>query len=106
VVIVVIVTDGQENSSKEFKLAQVKDMIEHQRADYNWQFTFLGADANAFADGAALGIGAHATAQYNPLNTQGAYLAASGAVSATRCAVAAGKDADLGYTEDQRDDMT
>ena len=40
-VIFVVMTDGLENSSKEFTKAQIKEMIERQQHDYNWQFTFL-----------------------------------------------------------------
>lgn len=47
-VIFVTLTDGQENASKEFKLAQIKTMITHQTEKYNWQFLFLGADQNSF----------------------------------------------------------
>ncbi len=41
-VVFVIVTDGQENSSKEYKKPQIKQLIEMQRYIYKWQFTFLG----------------------------------------------------------------
>lgn len=46
-VLVFIMTDGQENSSSEFSLrtggqARVKDMVEHQREKYGWEFVFLG----------------------------------------------------------------
>lgn len=41
-VVVVTVSDGQNNSSKEFTQEQVKNMIQHQENVYSWQFTFLG----------------------------------------------------------------
>ena len=104
-VVFVIVTDGEENSSKEFKLAQIKQMIEHQRSAYNWQFSFLGADENAFDDGASMGIARVATAQYDPAQPQNAYMSASCAVARTRCALAAGGPADLSYTDDERKSM-
>jgi len=53
----VIVTDGQENSSEEFKLEQVKEMIAEQTDKYNWQFTFLGEGLDAFGGGRSMGIG-------------------------------------------------
>jgi uncharacterized protein YegL len=55
-VVVVILTDGQENSSREFTLGRVRDMICHQQDVYNWQFTFLGANQDAFAEAGAMGI--------------------------------------------------
>ncbi|MDX2270938.1 MAG: vWA domain-containing protein [Cyanobacteriota bacterium] len=45
-IVMVIITDGQENASKEFSPQQVQKMItEKQKAD--WQFVFLSADLEA-----------------------------------------------------------
>ena len=61
-VVFVILTDGMENASKEFKLEQVKEMIKHQTEKYSWQFVFLGADQNAFQ---ATQMGIHTANTYN-----------------------------------------
>lgn len=45
-VIFVIITDGQENASKEYNATQVKKMIENKQEKNNWQFIFLGANIN------------------------------------------------------------
>ena len=63
-VIFVITTDGEENSSKEFKRDQIKSMIEHQEGIYNWQFIFLGANINATSEAESLGINAMHAANY------------------------------------------
>ena len=55
-VLFVIVTDGYENSSKEFSKAQVKEMIETQTDKYNWQFIFLGAGIDTFSDNFDYGV--------------------------------------------------
>lgn len=55
-VMVVIVTDGAENSSVEYNRAQVKKMITHQQEKYDWRFTYLGANQDAFAEAASIGI--------------------------------------------------
>jgi len=55
-VIVVVITDGQENSSREHSLQVVREMLEHQQSKYNWKFIFLGADIDSFADAAKMGI--------------------------------------------------
>ena len=55
-VIFVITTDGQENSSKEFSYDRVKEMIEHQKSKYNWDFIFMGANIDVTAEGSRLGI--------------------------------------------------
>lgn len=41
-VVVCVLTDGQENSSREFTQKQIKDLISHQESKYSWEFTFLG----------------------------------------------------------------
>ena len=55
-VVVVIITDGQENASKEFSRTKIKEMISHQQSAYKWQFTYLGANQDAFAEAGSLGI--------------------------------------------------
>ena len=55
-VLCVIITDGQENASKEFSTADVKKRIEHQQDVYKWEFLFLAANQDAFEAGSALGV--------------------------------------------------
>jgi len=55
-VIVVIVTDGAENSSREFTAEGVKSLIEEQKSVYNWEFLFLAAGQDAIATGAGYGF--------------------------------------------------
>lgn len=56
-VLFVVVTDGEENSSHEFTLERVREMVEHQRDVYSWAFQFIGADASAW-QGHQLGMAA------------------------------------------------
>ena len=55
-VIFLIITDGQENSSREFTSEQVKALIKEQIEKYSWQFVYLGANQDAFAEAGHLGI--------------------------------------------------
>jgi len=55
-VIFVITTDGQENSSREFTYDRIKAMIEHQKAKYNWEFIFMGANIDVASESSLLGI--------------------------------------------------
>ncbi len=55
-VIFLIITDGEENSSKEFKQEQIKDMIEHQKSVYSWQFIFVGANQDSVLAAKNIGI--------------------------------------------------
>jgi hypothetical protein len=52
---VVIMTDGMENASKEFSLSAVKRLIE-EKSKEGWLFTFLGADLSSSRDADDLGI--------------------------------------------------
>ena len=64
-VIVVITTDGMENSSQEFSEQKVRKMIEHQKEKYGWEFIFLGANIDAIATAERYGIGKERAANYN-----------------------------------------
>lgn len=63
-VLFVIVTDGQENSSHEFKREHVRERVTRQSDAYKWQFVYLGANQDAFAEAASFGIQKGATANY------------------------------------------
>lgn len=104
-VIIVIATDGGENASHEFKRSDVKRMINEQQ-EKGWQFTFIGANQDAFAEGATMGIAVAATANYNTANTEATYGAASASVSRSRTAHSVGGDASLSYTKKERKGMT
>jgi uncharacterized protein YegL len=53
---VVIITDGFENASREFSQLQIKSMIEHQKEKYGWEFLFLGANIDAVSTARNYGI--------------------------------------------------
>lgn len=54
-VIAVVITDGAENSSKEWTKAKLEQTVtEKQKA--GWEFMFLGAGINAFADASSFGV--------------------------------------------------
>jgi len=57
-VIMTIITDGLENSSKEYDKRMIREMIEHQKSIYSWEFIYLGANQDAFAEGSSYGIDA------------------------------------------------
>ncbi len=52
----VITTDGMENASSRYSLAQVKEMIERQKSKYGWEFLFLGANIDAVETAGRMGI--------------------------------------------------
>lgn len=55
-VIVIIATDGLENSSKEYKKDVISSMIEEQSKKYSWEFIYVGANQDAYAVGNSLNI--------------------------------------------------
>lgn len=63
-VLVAILTDGQENASKDYKKTKIHEMITHQTEKYSWQFLFLAANQDAFSEAATLGISLNNTSNY------------------------------------------
>ncbi|PXX67074.1 hypothetical protein DFR70_103830 [Nocardia tenerifensis] len=55
-VIVVVLTDGHENSSKEWTHSAVKSLITQQQEVYDWNFLFLGANMDAVEIGTQMGF--------------------------------------------------
>lgn len=55
-VVFIIVTDGQENSSQEFRKDQIVQMIKQKEEQSNWQFVFLSSDLSAIRDAEDAGI--------------------------------------------------
>ena len=56
-VLFVIVTDGEENSSTEFRQkSQIFQMIEKIKAEHNWGGTFIGANQHAMGEGNSYGV--------------------------------------------------
>jgi hypothetical protein len=55
-VVLVIITDGQENASREFKKDQVVNMIQEKTEQAHWQFVFLSADLAAIGDALQMGV--------------------------------------------------
>jgi hypothetical protein len=55
-VVFVIMTDGQENSSREFGRQQIMEMIEDRQKTAGYEFIYLGANQDAYVVGAGIGI--------------------------------------------------
>jgi uncharacterized protein YegL len=64
-VIFLIITDGQENASREYTIDQVKAKVTHQSDVYNWEFVFMGANIDAISAGTSLGISAANSVNYS-----------------------------------------
>ena len=62
--IVVITTDGMENSSRRYGYEKVKSMIERQKQRYGWEFLFLGANMDAVEVAGRFGISSSRAVTY------------------------------------------
>jgi uncharacterized protein YegL len=83
-IIFVITTDGYENASKEFSQVKIKEMIERQTNQYNWQFIFLGANINAEATAKSYGISVSSNYTPTPSGTASLYSTVTNTVSQYR----------------------
>lgn len=75
-VLVVIQTDGLENASREFDQKSVFDLITEKEKD-GWTFVFLGADQDAWAAGAAMGMAPGNVMSYRSARTGEAFTSAA-----------------------------
>lgn len=76
-VLFVIMTDGQENASREVTLADVNALIKQQVEVYGWEVTFLGAGLDVARQAVAMGIAASNVTNFTPTaqGTHAAYAA-------------------------------
>ena len=66
-VMMVVITDGQENASYEYDARKVQEMIRELERSKKWQFIYLGADLDSFADADTLGISHKASSRKSDL---------------------------------------
>lgn len=55
-VVMAIITDGQENASREYRKEQITRMIQNKQGLLGWQFVFLSADLDALDDAIRSGV--------------------------------------------------
>lgn len=83
-VLVTIITDGEENSSREYSAALIAKMIKEQESKYGWKFNYIGANQDAVVVGSALGFDANNAATYGAEKTAGVFKNLSGKMSSSR----------------------
>jgi hypothetical protein len=100
-VVMAIVTDGQENASREFRKDQIKKMIQERQEKSAWQFVFLSADLDAIGDAMETGIALRATLAHdkNGRGVGAAWTALSRHVAEYRT----GQAEDVSFDEEDRD---
>lgn len=86
-VMFVIITDGEENASREYSAEKVKAQIEQQKEKHGWEFVFLGANIDAVQTAGHFGIAPERAMNYVP-DAEGTSLnfeAMSASVASFRC---------------------
>ena len=51
-----IITDGENNSSKEYNRVNINNLVDKMKKENNWDFTFLGANQDSYKQGGSIGI--------------------------------------------------
>lgn len=64
-VLFVIITDGLENSSREYSYDRVRELISIEQEKYGWEFLFLGANIDAVKVARDVGIRKERAANYH-----------------------------------------
>jgi hypothetical protein len=85
-VIICVFTDGRENASYEYNRQRIADMVKEQEGTYNWVFTFLGANIDAFAAAGDMGFKTANAAQYtsSKRGMRSGYAAVSASIKGAR----------------------
>ncbi len=65
-VVMVVVTDGMENASRQFRGSQIRKMITEKSEKHQWQFVYLSADLNAVHEAEQTGFSKAASMSYDP----------------------------------------
>ncbi len=104
-VVFVIMTDGLENSSREFTRNEIRRMIQDQQDKYSWHFTFLGADQDAFAEAHQMGMADHAAANFAKSKVAMAWGGTASKVSRMRGHTKQGKQVVNEFTDEEREQM-
>src|SRR3990167_396194 len=97
-VIFVIITDGHENASREFTRDKIFQLIRQQESQYQWQFVFIGANQDAIAAGAQIGVYSDSALTYDARRPRAAFAALASSVRAVR----SGAMARASFTADDR----
>lgn len=109
-VVIVILTDGQENASREFHQGQIQKMVKEQTDKYDWTFIYLAQNIDAFASGRDIGMHVNSSKHFMGQMRGGgqgaaaAYYVASAGVNNMRYKSSRGKKAMFSAAD--KDEMT
>ncbi len=103
-VMFLILSDGEENSSREFNKTAIKNIIQHQTDVYKWSFTFLGANQDAITNGTDMGFSSNTSLTFGTGSSAvtGAFNLFSSGVACSRNALFSGTTYNYSFTEAER----
>lgn len=85
-VIILIITDGEENGSKEYTAIQIQTLLSDVQMNHGWEVIYFGANQNAAAVGQTMNLAPDSSLGYiaDSEGTRGAYTSMSGRVTRSR----------------------
>ena len=100
----VIVTDGQENDSREYSASNIKKILSDKQEKEEWLVIYLGANQDAFAEGSKFGSRSGTTMTYDPGKIGASVAFASAATGRYRNANSGSKLAAANFSAQERSD--
>lgn len=102
-VLCIIITDGQENSSKDWHRARLFSLIKEKEATGKWTFVFLGADQDAMQASSSIGIPIGNTMNYASSQTFDMYTTLASATSTRSMNSSAGASSTTAFFVDDEE---
>lgn len=104
-VLVLIITDGHENASKEYDLHAIRALIEGKEKE-GWNFAYMGANQDSYAVGGAMGVRPDFTRNYAATDAglRGSFAILAAKTSRYRAAAAKGMAASAFFDSPKREE--
>ena len=96
--VLVIVTDGRENASKEYNYTNIKKMI-NEKEESGWLIIYLGADHDVFAQAESLNFKKEKIMKYSKVDSEDTFKAVSRATKDFSDGI---ENKHIAFTEDER----
>jgi hypothetical protein len=97
-----ILTDGQENSSREMTAEAVRKMLGDRQERQNWLVQYLGANQDAWAAGAQIGVASAHSLDYSTRSMGGAMSSAASSADRFRRATSTKAREEAAFTPTER----